>query len=357
MQTDANKQIVYQKTTAMKKNKVKFIILGLLVGLIAGMMAGLALMNPGMSVWEAAGTIGRVDQYRNVRVTEADIELRNELLADENMHEAYRNYLAYEYAANIKMGDDLRFAVSAGREHDAFRTNSTRTLDQMAYYAIFLDNARLRILEAIGTLSDLSDRDRVAIHTVLNSAGSAIAQTQFRNGVVFDFMTDVESFFKTNPKTEFPQLALAHDKLFANMLMHNIVNDNRPVLEHLLAKELMDENGELAKLDMAALRSIVIKDSEHLKQIAFMNEEIMNSFVRDIGELNSTYTLDFEQLKNAMADIDRIDTFKDRLDAFKDALRMDKVLHGSEMLRRGEFLRGQVLRDDDQLRSSKPAQN
>ena len=305
--------MITRNTAKMKKSKIKFLFLGLVIGLVVGLAAGLALMNPGMtgmSVWDAAGTIGRVDQYRNVRVTEADIELRNELLADENMREAYRNYLAFEYAANIKMGDDLRFAIAAGREHPGFSTENASTLDRMEEYAIFLDNARLRILEAIGTISDLSDRDRVAIRTVLNSAGSAIAQTQFRSGVVFDFMSDVESFFKTHPKTEFPKLTLAHDQLFANMLMHNIVNDNRPVLEHLLAKEVMDEDGEFAQMDSETFRARVINDvenlraindAENLRDMAFLNEALLNFVIMDIEALRSSFRIqDAEHLSNML---------------------------------------------------------
>ena len=283
----------------MKTRKTILVIFSLVIGFAIGLMVGLTLTNPGMSLREAAGTIGRVDQYRNVRVTEADIELRNELLADQNMREAYRNYLAYEYATNIKMGDDLRFAISAGREHNDFRTNSTRTLDRMEEYAIFLDNARLRILEAIGVLSDLSDRDRVAIRTVLNSAGSAIAQTQFRSGVVFDFMTDVERFFETNPKANFPQLARAHDQLFANMLMHNIVNDNRPVLEHLLAKEVMDEDGEFAQLDAETLRMIVLSDAGNLRDGAFLNEALLDFVIGNIEALRVNFRIqDAEHLRD-----------------------------------------------------------
>ena len=445
--------MITRNTAKMKKSKIKFLFLGLVIGLVVGLAAGLALMNPGMtgmSVREAAGTIGRVDQYRNVRVTEADIELRNELLADENMREAYRNYLAFEYAANIKMGDDLRFAIAAGREHPGFSTENASTLDRMEEYAVFLDNARLRILEAIGTISDLSDRDRVAIRTVLNSAGSAIAQTQFRSGVVFDFMSDVESFFKTNPKTEFPQLTLAHDQLFANMLMHNIVNDNRPVLEHLLAKEVMDEDGEFAQMDTETFRARAINDVENLKDIAFLNEALLDFVIMDIETLRRNFSvqdaehlrnmlildasqlnlvtilnaetlrginaLDSERLNDALSFLDAVnlddmsafdfeqlrsldaemllnlgclffacneeqlrdlglsdasqlrDAFLDTeqlrdfllLDGeqlrFLDApmLQMNEVLRGSEMIRDGEFLRGSVLFDNEQLRTIVP---
>ncbi len=366
----------------MKKNKIKIVLLGLVVGLVVGLMVGFILMNPGMTgmnVWEAAGTIGRVDQYRNVRVTEADIELRNELLADENMREAYRNYLAYEYTANIKMGDDLRFAILAGGEHEDFSTNNARTLARMEEYTHFLDNARLRILEAIGTISDLSDRgDRVAIRTVLNSAGNALAQTQLRNGVVFDFMADVESFFKTNPKAEFPQLVLAHDQLFANILMHNIVNDNRPVLEHLLAKEVMDEDGEFAQLDTETLRGQVIQDVATLGDVStvgtFMNEAVLGLIIMDIAALNAFYgvqdaahlrdflSLDVSLLDFAVAyDAETLRLLGLNSEQLRNGdlmfdtpmLQMTEVLRGSEMMRNSDFLAFQHF-DSEQLRTTFP---
>ena len=340
----------------MKTQKTLIVIFSLVIGFAIGLMVGLTLTNPGMSLREAAGTIGRVDQYRNVRVTDADIELRNELLADENMREAYRNYLSYEYASNIKMGEDIRFAITAGYDAGDFRMINRRTLESMEEYAEFLDNARLRILEALGVISDLSERDRVAIRTVLNNAGNALAQTHFRNGVVFDFMLGVERFFDTNSKAQFPNLAKAHDQLFANVLMSTMVNDNRPVLEHLLAKELMDEDGELAQMDMETLRKIILNDFDNLRDIAFLNEEIMNSFVRDIQALNaSVFFLDMEQLRTAVnldAEQLRLGPLGDgeQLRSAGDALRMNEILRGSELLRSGDFLRDASLRDSEQLR-------
>ncbi len=342
----------------MKKQKTLVVIFGLAIGFAIGVMVGVTLTNPGMSLREAAGTIGRVDQYRNIRVTEADIELRNELLADSNMREAYRNYLAYEYAANIMMGDDLRFAISAGREHGDFRTGNARTLDRMEDYAIFLDNARLRILEAIGTISDLPDSDRVAIRTVLNSAGNAIAQTQFRKSVVFDFMMGVERFFDTNPKTQFPNLTKAHDQLFTNVLMSSMINDNRPVLEHLLAKELMDADGELIQMDMETLRAITINDIENLRSIAFMNEEVLKQFFYDVEALRYNFSvqnaerlsvLDAERLGMDIPIIVDAERLRfSTLDAA--ALPMNEILRGSEMMRNSDFLRDAAIRDGEQLR-------
>ncbi|MDZ4204800.1 MAG: hypothetical protein U1C46_08295, partial [Bacteroidales bacterium] len=87
----------------MRAKRNLLVIVGLLIGFSAGLIVGIMLANPGLSLREAAGTIGKIDKYRNVKITEADIELRNELLADEGLRKAFTSYLNYEYAANVKM--------------------------------------------------------------------------------------------------------------------------------------------------------------------------------------------------------------------------------------------------------------
>lgn len=312
----------------MKVKNTVTILFAVIISLVIGFILGVALTNPGMNFTEAAGTIGRVDQYRHVRITAADIELRNEMLADAHMLEAYRNYLAYEYSANIKMADDIRFALEAGRSAPGFFVTNARTLDRMEEYAEFLDNARLRILQALGTINDLSGRDRVAIRSVLNSAGNAISQTIIRSKVVFDYLTGAEKFFVEAPKSEFPDIARAHDQLFANLLMNNMVNDNRPVLEHLLAKNFLDEDGELAQLDRESLQTIVPSDAARLNMdVGLFDVEVMQSIMFDIENLGQFF--DSEQLRaHILFDRQLSDAFL----GVWDNERLNSVLRGSELM-------------------------
>jgi len=100
---------------------------------------------------------------------------------------------------------------------------------------------------------------------VLNSAGNAIAQTQISGNVLFDYLLAVEDFFDARPRNEYPALIRAHDELYASLLMYNIIKDNKPVLDHLLAKNLMNEDGELAQMDNEQLRSTIIMDAARLQ--------------------------------------------------------------------------------------------
>lgn len=260
----------------MKTKKSIVVTVGLLIGFVVGLMVGITLTNPGLSLMEAAGTIGKMDSYRNVKVTEQDIELRNELLTDASMKNAYQQYLLYEYTINVKMADDIQFAILEADKVPGFRSVNARTMDRLEDYAMFLDNARLLILEAISVINDLDGRSQVAIRTVLNNAGNAMAQTIYRSNVLFDFIDGVQQFIDTNGREIHPELALAHDKLYASLLATALVNDNRPVLEHLLERDVLTED----------------------ESLALHNEALMAQFLNDVGQLSAAMIIyDTEQLQ------------------------------------------------------------
>jgi hypothetical protein len=301
----------------MKTSKTFAIILSLVVGFAFGLIIGIILTNPGVSLIDAAGTIGRVEQYRNVRITEADIELRNELLSDEEMLEAYRSYLAFEYSANLRMVEDLNTALQAGRDITEFSSKNAHTLDRMERYAGFLENARLTILDAMGALNDLSGQSRVAVRSLLNNAGNAIVQSHSLSSPVFDFMLGVDSYLKQNPEGDYKQLANAHDQLLANLMMINIINRNLPVLEYLTEKSVLAEDLELAQFDSETLRSKVLED---------------------VGKLEGNVVFDSEKLNSIFFDTER-------LAYFVDAETLSLVMHLSQE----EQLRGIVAFDSEKL--------
>ncbi len=280
----------------MKLKTNLIVAAGFLISFVAGLIVGLALTNPGMSVIEAAGTIGKVDKYRNVRVTEQDVELRNDLLADTSLKEAYKNYLLFEYTANIKMADNIQFAIEAASQIEGFRTTNAQTLGKLEDYAYFLDNARLQMLEAIATLDGLTEKSNIAIRTVMNNAGNALAQTTYRSNVLFDFIFAVEGFFDSVDKETHPELALAHDLLFANLFIASIVNENTPALQSLSGKELFTENESLA-LKEGMIQNIVALDAERLRT-GFTDQAFLNHVVA--GSEQWLGFFDSEQLQATM---------------------------------------------------------
>ena len=278
----------------MKSKQILTIVISVIVGFSIGLMSGLTLTSPGMSLMEAAGTIGRVDQYRNVRITQDDIELRNELAENAERRETFLNYLSYEYARNIQMGENVRFAIRSGESAGDFRTANPKTMEQLNQYDEFLDNARLRILEAIGTLQNLGERDKVAVHTVLTDAGNALAQNSLRDGVLFDFMRGVERFFKTASPSAFPELANAHDQVFTSLVSDNLIKGNRPTLENLLAKRPMGDENQLGFFDTEKFQLQLAADAEQLGTI--WDAEQLGSIFFDAEQLGFLANLELLQL-------------------------------------------------------------
>lgn len=66
----------------MKNRHVRLTIFTAILALIAGIFIGLFLANFTSDDEHLGGTIGKVDRYRNVKVTEDDVLLRNELVDD-----------------------------------------------------------------------------------------------------------------------------------------------------------------------------------------------------------------------------------------------------------------------------------
>jgi hypothetical protein len=270
----------------MKITRTFAIVASLIIGMAIGLLAGIMLINPGLNIMEASGTIGRVKQYRNVRISEADIELRNELLSNNDMLEAYRSYLTFEYSANLRMVEDLNAALKAGRDVTEFYSQNANTLDRMEDYTGYLENARLTILEAIGALNELSGQSQVAVRSLLNSAGNAIVQSHSLSRPVFDFMLGVDSFLKQNPEGDFKQLADAHDQLLANLMMINIINNNLPVLEYLTEKSVLASDLELAQFDKEVLRLKLMEDVSKLEGIVAFDAEKLNALLFDTENLS-----------------------------------------------------------------------
>ncbi len=256
------------KTKHMKSSKNIKIAFGILIAFVAGFMVGITLTNPGLSLMEAAGTIGKIDKYRNIKITEADIQLKNTLLENEELREAYIQYFAYEYTANVKMLGDIELAIKEAISIPEYYAANTRNIDALEEYMDFLDIARLRILEAIDGLTNLDDRSQVAIQSILGRAGNAMAQNVMRSSVVFDFLADVERYLTKVSREAVPGLVLVHDRLFSNLLTACLVNENRSGLDFLSQRDF-------------------IGDEEFFGSVDFSSNANLSSMLNDAGNLGS----------------------------------------------------------------------
>ncbi len=247
----------------MKKRQLFTILISLIIGISIGIMAGITLTNPGVSMWEAAGSIGRLDQYRHVRITQEDIQLRNELLEDDQRRQAFTEYLAFEYACNVQLGEHVRFAIQSVEAARDFHSAHFQVIDHLDNLNIFLDNARLRILEAMHAMQEL-DRDRVAIQSRLKDAGNALVHSNQRSSILFDYLDRVQGFFDSADPKAYPDLYQSYGRIFNHLVAVNTLKGNRPGIEHLLAKRPMEEISMLQLFDSQTLENATVFDAEKL---------------------------------------------------------------------------------------------
>jgi hypothetical protein len=302
----------------MKTTKTFMLVIGLLIGLLAGLVIGLMLANPGPNLAEAAGTNGKVDKYRNVKITEADIELRNELLADEELRTVFINYMSYEYIANVKMAEDISFALATTKNTPGFEPAYPDLLERVEKYNIILGNSRVWILEAIIAVENIDGKDRIALSNVLSNASNALAQVKQANSSVYDLIAEVDRYFNSHSKEAFPELAETGSRLFSNLLTASLLANNRIVLDYLISKigrfdETLDVVFDSEKLREHvfedALKTGFTADSERLNII--LDAEKLSIVVFDINQLSNHMLQNIESLRLVTQDSEKLGFYTD----------------------------------------------
>ena len=66
----------------MKKRNGLLLTLAVIASLAIGFLIGIMVDIPKTDNTQVVGTIGKIQNYKNVKITEQDIQLKNELLAD-----------------------------------------------------------------------------------------------------------------------------------------------------------------------------------------------------------------------------------------------------------------------------------
>ncbi len=288
----------------MKTNKSLLIVIGLLIGFVAGLIVGMIFSNQRVDNNDATGTIGKVDKYRNVKITEADIELQNELLNDEKLRNAFTGYMNYEYAATVKFFDDVRFAIEQSGSLPDFLTENEKVVAQLEGYAKLLENCRLHLLDAVVTVNEMTTKDQIAMSAVLNKANNALIQIRQGNKVAFNFLSVVETFLQNGEIGTFPELEEAYSRIFNNLVTSSMVSNDRVAFEYLLSKNRLTTKNTSATLDNAALKGFVLNDSQKLslcnleKLNDYLNSENLSFLVRDIHNLGAIIFLNAEKLQS-----------------------------------------------------------
>jgi hypothetical protein len=273
----------------MKKNSTLNPILFTVLGLVVGFLIGMSINGFPPYDDELAGSIGKVNNQRNVRITENDIQLRNDLAEDTIKLLQYQRYLSYIYYKSLKSSTDIERVNSLIADNQEFvkSLNQTQTLEA---YLIYLNAARADLLIALHALENPNMDNKVPIIQYLNNAQNVASRIQSNEEIFLTYMDGIETWLAAHPGQNDQDLREAHDLLAFNVLQSATIAQDKPILKYIDNKKLYSNNQTLItilndsvqKAEMMAFMALDNTGIENLNvqssQKIMKNVEQMNLF-------------------------------------------------------------------------------
>ncbi|MDP3461324.1 MAG: hypothetical protein Q8S18_00905 [Bacteroidales bacterium] len=278
----------------MKKFTVLQTVLLAVLSLIIGVLIALFVDIPKTSNEDLAGSIGKVDRFRNVKITEDDILLRNELVEDTVKRAQYEKYLLYYYYLSIKNASDVDMVLSRTIKVEEFDKIYHPYYNALNSFKVYLETARKDVLYALNLVVSLDSNENVPVITYLNQAQNAIARIRNHDDILMSYMNAIATFTEANPDVQYPELEDAHDILALNIMQSAILSQNKPVLSYLDKKKLKNEQEGMKEL----VAEMQLK-SAFRNQLSMETEALGIEFpiIVDSERLNTVIFLDVERLQ------------------------------------------------------------
>ena len=269
----------------MKKNRYLNFLVPILT-LIVGFLAGLLLNFPPTDESELTGTVGKINNYRNVKITENDLLLRNELLGDDELAGQLKNYFSLHFLNTADLSEKLTSAVSAARSAGEFNSLHGKEVNDLDQLGLFLGEARKDLLLVLSALENLPEIDQQSMGLLINNATNALAQVNFREQKVFGFVEAAGAFLKEKGADNFPELAQVHDMLLLGQARSALLSDDKLKLKVLDGQSLLSSGDSLL--------SQFSPDGNQLQKLALSDLQSLGDLVPDREKLLTT--LDVEVL-------------------------------------------------------------
>ena len=254
----------------MKKRNVLLLTLAVIASLAIGFLIGIMVDIPKTDNTQVAGTIGKIQNYKNVKITEQDIQLKNELMADSVLLKAIGNYFNYYYVSAVSQGDRIKYALKELDPEQEFKAFSGMTLTEFAGYGTFLENARKDLMLAIALCKFPNDVHPVLLRNAITQANNVIAQMNYRKQAVLNLIDNLDTFIGQKSKDVPVVLANVHAVLSCDQIINAVALNDKVVLKYFDRKKLYTTEIKASSLaDMqgssSVLQGYIIHDAAILK--------------------------------------------------------------------------------------------
>jgi len=249
----------------MKKSSKLLTVIFIIISLFIGVIIGIALDYPQPNKAALSGTIGKMSNYRNVKVTDNDIKLRSDLLSNDALLKSYRQFFSFHYTSCVKLCQDIDFTIQASENESLFREDYSMEIENLKQYRQTIEQTRKDLLLAVTTLQQLSTVDENSISMVINNANIAVAQVKYKQNDVLAFVEALEKFLLANNPTLFSDLMKAHDLLAVNQLILAAATNDKPLMKFYNKKQLLSSNEDLKAWSNIQLNDALQSDINSLK--------------------------------------------------------------------------------------------
>lgn len=251
----------------MNRKGIFLNVLAIVVSLIVGLIIGINVDLPKTSSDNLKGTIGKVDKHRNVIITDADLQLRSELIGDQQKHEGYLNYYTFHYGMVAQLSVIVDSAIVASEQSAGFANENAQVVSGLKAYLKNIENPRAELLLAVLTLQNIHEVEEAAISAILNNANMAIARLTYNENVITNFTSVALDYINQHPKAENAALISAHDNLSMLQFTKALITKDKPMLKYYDKHEIFSdaENLDAVRFSSETLNLLVILDSERLQ--------------------------------------------------------------------------------------------
>jgi len=308
------------------KNSGKLLIgFGVVTALIIGFLIGISVDYPLVNRDSVSGTISKINNYRKAQNATSDIQLKSELISDTSRLKSVQNLLNFYYFTAVKMSGDVKFALKEATAVSAFTAANQNQMTKMTSYDKFLTSARTDLLLAISVCRKPKETNPLLLNDLLNQANNVVAQMNFKNRTVLEFVDALASYIAVNKTGKFQELKKAHDLLMINEITSAVMLNDKLVLSSFDKKALFADGKNMQMINKQEMTKLMKQDMEVL---GMLDSEKLGSLINDSEKLGSFYS-DSEKLGSLINDSEKLGGI---VSLINDSEKLGSLINDSEKL-------------------------
>lgn len=280
----------------MKTKSKLFIVLGVFFALVVGFLIGLSVDYPKVGDNDVAGTITKIKNYRNSQLMKSDIQIQNELTSDTVRLKAVQKLLDFYYLSAVKMANDVQLSLKVTNSTESFKKNHQEQISKLENYEKFLASARIDLLLAISACNKPDKSDSQVLKELLNQANNVIAQMNYKNRIVLEFIDNLVAFVEKNNKEVTQELRNAHDLLLLNELNTALLTADKVLLKSMDKKVLLTDVKNMVLMDTESMLGLIALDAEKLGNEFNLDSEKLGTLAFDQEKMGFIVCLDADKL-------------------------------------------------------------